>query len=83
MEEGIKRQIEEFSSKLADRLNDSNFTADHEGYLASTDLDEIANLVSNKDVVTPEEMTAPDVEEYIDMITDECLEEDYEEAMDQ
>eukprot|EP00957_Ditylum_brightwellii_P094703 7211880-Ditylum_brightwellii.AAC.1 len=62
MEKGVKKQIEEFSSKLADRLDDSNITADHEGYLASMDLDEIANLVSNKDVVPCEEITAPDVE---------------------
>eukprot|EP00957_Ditylum_brightwellii_P096410 7342073-Ditylum_brightwellii.AAC.1 len=47
------------------------------------DLDEIANLVSNKDVVTHEKMTAPDVKEYTDMITKECPDKDDEEAMDQ
>eukprot|EP00957_Ditylum_brightwellii_P042753 3237596-Ditylum_brightwellii.AAC.1 len=71
MEKGVKRQIEEFSSELADRLDDSNFTANHEGYLANMDLDEIANLMNTKDVVTCEEMIAPDMEEYTDMITEE------------
>eukprot|EP00957_Ditylum_brightwellii_P012425 938811-Ditylum_brightwellii.AAC.1 len=47
------------------------------------DLDEIANLVSNKDVVTCEEMTAQDVEEYTDMITEKCPDKDDEEAIDQ
>eukprot|EP00957_Ditylum_brightwellii_P014842 1118771-Ditylum_brightwellii.AAC.1 len=60
LEEGVKRQTEEFNSKLADRLHYSNFTADHVGYLVNMDLDEIANLVSNKGVVTHEETTVPD-----------------------
>eukprot|EP00957_Ditylum_brightwellii_P147743 11250986-Ditylum_brightwellii.AAC.1 len=47
------------------------------------DLDEIANLVSNKDVVTYEEITTPDIEEYTDMITKECPDKDDEEAMGQ
>eukprot|EP00957_Ditylum_brightwellii_P044818 3400504-Ditylum_brightwellii.AAC.1 len=47
------------------------------------DQDEIANPVSNKDVVTCEEMTAPDVEENTDMITEERPDKDDEEAMDQ
>eukprot|EP00957_Ditylum_brightwellii_P079799 6069066-Ditylum_brightwellii.AAC.2 len=83
MEEGVKKQIEEFSSKLADRLDDSKFTADHEGCLASTDLNEITSLVSNKDVAACEEMTSPDVEEYTDMITEERPDKDDEENMDQ
>eukprot|EP00957_Ditylum_brightwellii_P011080 839659-Ditylum_brightwellii.AAC.2 len=70
MEECVKKQIEGFSIELADRLNDSNFSVDHEGYLASMGLGEIVNLVSSKDVVACEEMTAPDIEEYTDMITE-------------
>eukprot|EP00957_Ditylum_brightwellii_P067701 5138828-Ditylum_brightwellii.AAC.1 len=83
MEEGVKKQIEEVSSKLTDRLDDSNFTADHEGYIVSMDLDEIANLVRNKDVVTHEETTLPYVEEYNNMITEKCPDKDDEEAIDQ
>eukprot|EP00957_Ditylum_brightwellii_P191319 14567333-Ditylum_brightwellii.AAC.3 len=83
MEEGIKRQIEEFSSKLVDRLDDSNFTADHNGYLVSMDLDEIANLVGNKDVVTCEEATMPNVEQYTNMSTKEHPDKYDEEAIDQ
>eukprot|EP00957_Ditylum_brightwellii_P182593 13908351-Ditylum_brightwellii.AAC.1 len=83
MKKGVKRQIEEFSSKLADRLDDSNFTADQKGYLASMDLDEIANLVSNKYVVTCKETTVPDIKEYTGMITEEFPDKDDEEAIDQ
>eukprot|EP00957_Ditylum_brightwellii_P002146 165250-Ditylum_brightwellii.AAC.1 len=83
MKGSVKRQVEEFSSKLADRLDDNIFTADHEGYLAIIDLDEIANLVSNKDVVTCEEMTTLYVEGYTDMIAEDFQEEDDEEAINQ
>eukprot|EP00957_Ditylum_brightwellii_P129353 9867459-Ditylum_brightwellii.AAC.1 len=81
MEKGVKRQIEDFSSKLADRLDDSNFTTDHKGYLVSMDLDEIANLMSNKDVVTHEETTSPAIKEYTDMITEEHADNNNEEAI--
>eukprot|EP00957_Ditylum_brightwellii_P168254 12809225-Ditylum_brightwellii.AAC.1 len=47
------------------------------------DLDEIANLVSNKDVVTCEETTAPGTEKYTGMITEELPDKDDEETIGQ
>eukprot|EP00957_Ditylum_brightwellii_P023002 1736111-Ditylum_brightwellii.AAC.1 len=41
MEEGVNRQTNEFNSKLTTRLDDSNFTVEHKGYLVGMDLDKI------------------------------------------
>jgi hypothetical protein len=72
----IKDQIISFTDRLNEWLNDANFL------LVLIDVDEIDDLVNGNPGIAREEITTPWLEEYGDMVIDERLEDDDDDAMD-
>ena len=70
----IKQQIIAFNDRLNEQLNDANFQLDpEEGFYG---------LVNGNAGISHEEITTPGLEEYGDMIMDECPEDNDEDTID-
>jgi hypothetical protein len=72
LQEDIKKQIDDFNQKLEDALDDANFQVDGDGNYTSMYLNDIECPDDTNSGMAPEEENVPSLEEYDDMVMEEC-----------
>eukprot|EP00957_Ditylum_brightwellii_P211726 15366514-Ditylum_brightwellii.AAC.2 len=80
--DAVKWDIVTFDSALNQCLDNSNFSISYNIHLLKMDLEKISTLIDDPGEVKNEKETTPCESEYVNMVVDECPEEDEKDAID-